>query len=73
MCKCSLQISIQLPTLKQLRTTIDRMRTMAAEVMLWASAEGRLTLQIKTDTSKVSTRFKDLRVEAFEGTHYNIS
>ncbi|XP_063392952.1 checkpoint protein HUS1 isoform X1 [Cydia fagiglandana] len=60
-------ISIELPALKQLRTTIDRMRTMAAEVMIRASAEGRLTLQIKTDTSKVSTRFKDLRVEAFEG------
>ncbi|XP_063374537.1 checkpoint protein HUS1 isoform X2 [Cydia amplana] len=60
-------ISLELPALKQLRTTIDRMRTMAAEVMIRASAEGRLTLQIKTDTSKVSTRFKDLRVEAFEG------
>ncbi|CAH2268342.1 checkpoint protein HUS1 [Pararge aegeria] len=60
-------ISIELPTLKQLRTTIDRMRTMAQEVVIRASAEGRLTLQIKTDMAKVSTRFKDLRVEAFEG------
>ncbi|XP_052745298.1 checkpoint protein HUS1 [Bicyclus anynana] len=60
-------ISIELPTLKQLRTTIDRMRTMAQEVVIRASAEGKLTLQIKTDMAKVSTRFKDLRVEAFEG------
>ncbi|KAL0860461.1 hypothetical protein ABMA27_009842 [Loxostege sticticalis] len=60
-------ISIELPPLKQLRTTIDRMRTMASEVVLRASAEGRLTLQIKTDMAKVSTRFKDLRVEAFGG------
>ncbi|KAG6451027.1 hypothetical protein O3G_MSEX006893 [Manduca sexta] len=60
-------ISIELPALKQLRTTIDRMRTMASEVIIWASAAGRLTLQIKTDMAKVSTRFKELRVEAFEG------
>ncbi|XP_063834167.1 checkpoint protein HUS1 isoform X1 [Ostrinia nubilalis] len=60
-------ISIELPPLKQLRTTIDRMRTMAPEVVIRASAEGRLTLQIKTDMAKVSTRFKDLRVEAFAG------
>ncbi|XP_041971921.1 checkpoint protein HUS1 [Aricia agestis] len=60
-------ISIELPPLKQLRTTIDRMRTMSSEVVLRASAEGRFTLQIKTDMAKVSTRFKDLRVEAFEG------
>ncbi|KAJ0171782.1 hypothetical protein K1T71_012545 [Dendrolimus kikuchii] len=60
-------ISIELPLLKQLRTTIDRMKTMATEVVLWASAEGRLTLQIKTDMAKVSTRFKELRVEAFGG------
>ena len=61
------KISIELPSLKQLRTTIDRMRTMASEVVIRASAEGRLTLQIKTDTAKVSTRFKNLIVEAFEG------
>ncbi|CAH0714949.1 unnamed protein product, partial [Brenthis ino] len=60
-------ISIELPSLKQLRTTIDRMRAMASEVVIRASAEGRLTLQIKTDMAKVSTRFKNLRVEAFEG------
>ncbi|XP_045507202.1 checkpoint protein HUS1 isoform X1 [Colias croceus] len=60
-------ISIELPTLKQLRTTIDRMKAMSPEVVLRASAEGRLTLQIKTGMAKVSTRFKDLRVDAFEG------
>ncbi|XP_068624128.1 checkpoint protein HUS1 [Battus philenor] len=60
-------ISIELPTLKQLRTTIDRMRTMASDVVIRASEEGRLTLQIKTDMAKVSTRFKGLRVHAFEG------
>ncbi|XP_013147852.1 PREDICTED: checkpoint protein HUS1 [Papilio polytes] len=60
-------ISIELPSLKQLRTTIDRMRTMCSDVLIRASAEGRLTLQIKTDTAKVSTRFKALKVEAFEG------
>ncbi|CAH0403366.1 unnamed protein product [Chilo suppressalis] len=60
-------ISIELPPLKQLRTTIDRMRTMASEVVVRASAEGRLTLQIRTDMAKVSTRFKDLKVEAFGG------
>ncbi|XP_049881089.1 checkpoint protein HUS1 [Pectinophora gossypiella] len=60
-------ISIELPSLKQLRTTIDRMRTMASEVVIRASAEGRLTLQISTDMAKVSTRFKDLRVETFDG------
>uniref|UniRef100_A0A2A4K3P6 Checkpoint protein n=2 Tax=Heliothis virescens TaxID=7102 RepID=A0A2A4K3P6_HELVI len=60
-------ISIELPPLKQLRTTIDRMRTMALEVVIRASAEGRLTLQIKTDMAKVSTRFKGLSVEAFGG------
>ncbi|XP_026735848.1 checkpoint protein HUS1 [Trichoplusia ni] len=60
-------ISIELPSLKQLRTTIDRMRTMTSEVVIRASAEGRLTLQIKTDMAKVSTRFKGLRVEAFGG------
>ncbi|XP_045762958.1 checkpoint protein HUS1 [Maniola jurtina] len=60
-------LSIELPTLKQLRTTIDRMRTMAQEVVIQASAEGWLTLQIKTDIVKVCTWFKDLRVEAFEG------
>ncbi|XP_026748563.1 checkpoint protein HUS1 [Galleria mellonella] len=60
-------VSIELPTLKQLRTTIDRMKTMAAEVVIRASAEGRLTLQIKTDMAKVSTRFKDLRVETYGG------
>ncbi|CAF4941588.1 unnamed protein product [Pieris macdunnoughi] len=60
-------ISIELPALKQLRTTIDRMKCMCPEVVIRASAEGRLTLQIKTDLAKVSTRFKDLRVEAFEG------
>ncbi|XP_047036859.1 checkpoint protein HUS1 [Helicoverpa zea] len=63
----SLDISIELPPLKQLRTTIDRMRTMASEVVIRASAEGRLTLQIKTDMAKVSTRFKGLSVEAFGG------
>ncbi|CAH0598259.1 unnamed protein product [Chrysodeixis includens] len=60
-------ISIELPPLKQLRTTIDRMRTMTSEVVIRASAEGRLTLQIRTDMAKVSTRFKGLRVEAFGG------
>ncbi|XP_072946596.1 checkpoint protein HUS1 [Epargyreus clarus] len=60
-------ISIELPPLKQLKTTIDRMKTMSSEVVIRASAEGRLTLQIKTDIAKVSTRFKNLRVEAFEG------
>nr|XP_034826629.1 checkpoint protein HUS1 isoform X2 [Maniola hyperantus] len=60
-------LSIELPTLKQLRTTIDRMRTMAQEVVIQASAEGWLTLQIKTDIVKVCTWFKHLRVEAFEG------
>lgn len=69
-----LQISIELPSLKQLRTTIDRMRTMTSEVVIRASAEGRLTLQIKTDMAKVSTRFKGLRVEAFGGNnqYYNL-
>lgn len=60
-------ITIELPSLKQLRTTIDRMKTMSSEVVIRASAEGRLTLQIKTGMAKVSTRFKDLRVESFEG------
>ncbi|XP_053620146.1 checkpoint protein HUS1 [Plodia interpunctella] len=60
-------VSIELPPLKQLRTTVDRMKTMAPEVVIRASAEGRLTLQIKTDMAKVSTRFKDLRVDAFAG------
>ncbi|CAB3225901.1 unnamed protein product [Arctia plantaginis] len=60
-------ISIELPSLKQLRTTIDRMKTMSSEVVIRASAEGRLTLQIKTDMAKVSTRFRDLRVESFGG------
>ncbi|XP_046972620.1 checkpoint protein HUS1 [Vanessa cardui] len=60
-------ISIELPTLKQLRTTVDRMRTMSPEIVIRASSEGRLTLQIKTSMAKVSTRFRDLRVEAFEG------
>ncbi|CAH2058098.1 unnamed protein product, partial [Iphiclides podalirius] len=60
-------ISIELPSLKQLRNTIDRMRTMASDVVIRASAEGRLTLQIKTDMAKVSTRFKGLRVDTFEG------
>ncbi|XP_045455011.1 checkpoint protein HUS1 [Melitaea cinxia] len=60
-------ITIELPALKQLRTTIDRMRAMSSEVIIRASAEGRLTLQIKTNMAKVSTRFRDLRVEAFEG------
>lgn len=40
---------------------------MSSEVVIRASAEGRLTLQIKTDMAKVSTRFKDLRVESFGG------
>lgn len=43
------------------------MRAMSSEVIIRASAEGRLTLQIKTNMAKVSTRFRDLRVEAFEG------
>ncbi|CAG4944974.1 unnamed protein product [Parnassius apollo] len=60
-------ISIELPPLKQLRTSIDRMRTMATDVIIRASAEGRLTLQIKTDMAKVSTRYKGLRVDNFEG------
>ncbi|KAJ2944827.1 hypothetical protein O0L34_g1719 [Tuta absoluta] len=60
-------ITIELPPLKQLRTTIDRMRTMSPEVLIRASAEGRLTLQISTDMAKVSTRFKDLPVDNFSG------
>ncbi|KAI5634180.1 hus1-like protein domain-containing protein [Phthorimaea operculella] len=60
-------ITIELPPLKQLRTTIDRMRTMSPEVVIRASAEGRLTLQISTDMAKVSTRFKDLPVDSFAG------
>ncbi|XP_061384691.1 checkpoint protein HUS1 [Danaus plexippus] len=60
-------ISIELPPLKQLRNTIDRMKSMSSEIIISASAEGRLTLQIKTDTAKVSTRFRGLNVESFEG------
>ncbi|KOB74847.1 Checkpoint protein HUS1 [Operophtera brumata] len=51
--------------------TSDRMRSMASEVVIRASAEGRLTLQIKTDMAKVSTRFRDLRVESFGETQNN--
>lgn len=60
-------ISIELPSLKQLRTTIYRMRTMASEVMVRASAGGQLILQIRADMAKVSTRFKDLNVAHFDG------
>ncbi|CAG9122304.1 unnamed protein product [Plutella xylostella] len=60
-------ITIELPTLKQVRTTIERMKSMASEVTVRAAAAGRLALQIRTDMATVATRFKGLRVEAFEG------
>ncbi|XP_069690158.1 checkpoint protein HUS1 [Periplaneta americana] len=56
-------VSIQLPSLKLLRTVAERMKTLSPYIILLANHDGTLILKIETAEATVSTHFKDLPVE----------
>lgn len=59
-------ISIQLPSLKLLRTVAERMKTLSPYITVLANQEGVLILKVETPDATVSTHFKDLIVQTTE-------
>ncbi|KAJ9574065.1 hypothetical protein L9F63_008591 [Diploptera punctata] len=57
-------VSIQLPSLKLLRTVAERMKTLSPYVTVLANQEGVLVLKVETPDATVSTHFKDLIVQS---------
>jgi hypothetical protein len=66
-CACCQQVSIQLPSLKLLRTVAERMKALSSHIGLLANHEGTLILKVETPDATVSTHFKNLTVESTGG------
>jgi len=55
-------VKIRMPLLKNLRTVIDRMRSISDEVTITANNAGDLCLKVQTDTVTIKTYYKDLAI-----------
>ncbi|KAJ3638437.1 hypothetical protein MTP99_001801 [Tenebrio molitor] len=58
-------VSIEMPNLKTIKTIVERMRNMSHSLIVSATKDGRLTLQIKTNIVTLSAHFPDLSIESF--------
>lgn len=56
-----------MPNLKSVKTIVERMKNMSHSLTVSAKKDGRLTLQIKTNTVTLSSHFPDLGVQSFAG------
>lgn len=58
-----------MPPLKHLKNIVERMKSMSHQLIVSANKNGRLILQIKTNTVTISSHFPDLSLESFAGIH----
>ncbi|XP_050296994.1 checkpoint protein HUS1-like isoform X2 [Anthonomus grandis grandis] len=60
-------VSIQMPNLRSLKNIVEKMKNMSHSLIVKANKAGKLTLQIKTSTVKLSAHFPGLNVNSFAG------
>ncbi|KAM4705687.1 checkpoint protein HUS1 isoform 2-T2 [Rhinophrynus dorsalis] len=53
-------VSIYLPTLKTMKSVVERMKNLSNFIVIEANRSGEINLKIETDLVSVSTHFKDL-------------
>lgn len=53
-------VQVRLPSLTSLKTVVDRMRAVSAEITIEATSVGEVTLQVKTDMVQIRTFYKNL-------------
>lgn len=58
-------VSIQMPNLKSIKSIVEKMKNMSHCLTVQANKSGMLTLQINTNTVKLSSHFADLSVHSF--------
>lgn len=62
-----LQVSIQMPSLKPIKSIVEKMKNMSHTLIVSANKDGRLILQIKTNMVNLSAHFTSLSVFSFAG------
>jgi len=60
-------VSIQMPNLKSIKNIVEKMKNMSHSLTVKANKNGKLTLQIKTNTVSLSAHFPDLGINSFAG------
>ncbi|KAK5647590.1 hypothetical protein RI129_002482 [Pyrocoelia pectoralis] len=62
-----LQVSMQMPNLKPIKSIVERMKNMSNSLMVSATKFGKLSLQIKTNMVNLTAHFENLGIESFAG------
>ncbi|XP_045479821.1 checkpoint protein HUS1 isoform X2 [Harmonia axyridis] len=58
-------VTISMPPLKHLKNIVERMKNISHQLIVSANKNGRLILQIKTNTVTISSHFPELSIESF--------
>lgn len=58
-------VSIQMPSLKSVKSIVEKMKSMSHELIVSANKDGRLTYQIKSNIVTIAAHFPDLNVKSF--------
>lgn len=60
-------MSVQLPTLRSLRTLMDKMKNLAAMLTICTTSNGDLSFIVETDSAMVVSRYYNLILETTTG------
>lgn len=66
-CNSLFQMSIQLPTLRSLRSLLDKMKNLAPSVTICSASNGDLSFIVETDSAMVVSRYYNLMLETTNG------
>lgn len=61
------QMSIQLPTLRSLRSLLDKMKNLAPSLTICSASNGDLSFIVETDSAMVVSRYYNLMLENING------
>lgn len=56
-----------MPTMRSIRSIVERMKTMSHYLIVSANKNGRVTLKIETNLVNLSAHFPNLHVQSFAG------
>lgn len=66
-CDPLFQMSIQLPTLRSLRSLLDKMKNLAPSLTICSASNGDLSFIVETDSAMVVSRYYNLMLEHTNG------
>lgn len=62
-CDALFQMSIQMPTLRSLRSLLDKMKNLAPSLTICAASNGDLSFVVETESAMVASRYYNLVLE----------